>query len=230
MRAVFNRVDTCAAEFESFTPYLYSSYESECEADAARPQEGHDPGQRAEPHRAGNRVRLLLLPRLVRAAGVRRRVDHGQLQPGDRLDRLRHQRPAVLRAAHARRCAEHLRHREARRRDRAVRRADAAEPGAAAEARRACRSSAPTRRTSTWPRTASCSASCWTSWGSRRPPNGTATSVEEACDVARRIGYPVLVRPELRARRPRHGDRLRRGDGAPLHARGRRLSRRTARC
>jgi len=33
IRAVFNRVDTCAAEFESFTPYLYSSFESECEAD-----------------------------------------------------------------------------------------------------------------------------------------------------------------------------------------------------
>jgi carbamoyl-phosphate synthase large subunit len=33
VRAVFNRVDTCAAEFESFTPYLYSSYERECEAD-----------------------------------------------------------------------------------------------------------------------------------------------------------------------------------------------------
>jgi carbamoyl-phosphate synthase large subunit len=31
--AVFNRVDTCAAEFESFTPYLYSSYESESEAE-----------------------------------------------------------------------------------------------------------------------------------------------------------------------------------------------------
>jgi carbamoyl-phosphate synthase large subunit len=30
--AVFNRVDTCAAEFESFTPYMYSSYESECES------------------------------------------------------------------------------------------------------------------------------------------------------------------------------------------------------
>jgi carbamoyl-phosphate synthase large subunit len=27
------------------------------------------------------------------------------------------------------------------------------------------------------------------------PPNGTATSVEQACDIARRIGYPVLVRP-----------------------------------
>src|SRR5690242_9296839 len=32
IRAVFNRVDTCAAEFESFTPYLYSTYESSCEA------------------------------------------------------------------------------------------------------------------------------------------------------------------------------------------------------
>ncbi len=32
VKAVFNRVDTCAAEFESFTPYLYSSYEFECES------------------------------------------------------------------------------------------------------------------------------------------------------------------------------------------------------
>src|SRR6476660_7008186 len=29
---VYKRVDTCAAEFESFTPYLYSSYERSCEA------------------------------------------------------------------------------------------------------------------------------------------------------------------------------------------------------
>ena len=34
-RPVFSRVDTCAAEFESFTPYLYSNYESACEADPA---------------------------------------------------------------------------------------------------------------------------------------------------------------------------------------------------
>jgi carbamoyl-phosphate synthase large subunit len=31
---VFKRVDTCAAEFESFTPYLYSTYEDEDESDA----------------------------------------------------------------------------------------------------------------------------------------------------------------------------------------------------
>ena len=33
VRPVFKRVDTCAAEFEAHTPYLYSTYEEECEAD-----------------------------------------------------------------------------------------------------------------------------------------------------------------------------------------------------
>ncbi|MDX8390727.1 MAG: carbamoyl-phosphate synthase large subunit [Mariprofundaceae bacterium] len=32
IRPVFKRVDTCAAEFEAKTPYLYSTYEEECEA------------------------------------------------------------------------------------------------------------------------------------------------------------------------------------------------------
>jgi carbamoyl-phosphate synthase large subunit len=33
IRPVYKRVDTCGAEFEAFTPYLYSTYESECEAE-----------------------------------------------------------------------------------------------------------------------------------------------------------------------------------------------------
>ncbi|MBI5265634.1 MAG: carbamoyl-phosphate synthase large subunit [candidate division Zixibacteria bacterium] len=33
IRPVFKRVDTCAGEFESYTPYLYSTYEEEDEAD-----------------------------------------------------------------------------------------------------------------------------------------------------------------------------------------------------
>ena len=33
VRPVFKRVDTCAAEFEAHTPYLYSTYEQECEAE-----------------------------------------------------------------------------------------------------------------------------------------------------------------------------------------------------
>src|SRR4029079_7099811 len=35
VRAVFGRVDTCAAEFPAKTPYLYSAYESEAEADVS---------------------------------------------------------------------------------------------------------------------------------------------------------------------------------------------------
>ena len=32
VQPVYKRIDTCAAEFESFTPYLYGTYETECEA------------------------------------------------------------------------------------------------------------------------------------------------------------------------------------------------------
>jgi len=32
IRPVFKMVDTCAAEFQAYTPYLYSTYEDECEA------------------------------------------------------------------------------------------------------------------------------------------------------------------------------------------------------
>ncbi|HVV99677.1 MAG TPA: carbamoyl-phosphate synthase large subunit, partial [Planctomycetaceae bacterium] len=34
--ATFKQVDTCAAEFEAYTPYYYSTYESECEAPGPR--------------------------------------------------------------------------------------------------------------------------------------------------------------------------------------------------
>ncbi len=33
IRPIYKRIDTCAAEFESFTPYMYSSYEEVCEAE-----------------------------------------------------------------------------------------------------------------------------------------------------------------------------------------------------
>ncbi|OFW08985.1 MAG: carbamoyl phosphate synthase large subunit [Acidobacteria bacterium RIFCSPLOWO2_02_FULL_67_36] len=39
MVAAYKRIDTCAAEFESFTPYLYGTFERECEADpSTRPK------------------------------------------------------------------------------------------------------------------------------------------------------------------------------------------------
>jgi carbamoyl-phosphate synthase large subunit len=33
IRPVYHRIDTCAGEFESFTPYLYSTYETRCESE-----------------------------------------------------------------------------------------------------------------------------------------------------------------------------------------------------
>ncbi len=35
---VYQRVDTCAAEFEAYTPYLYSAYESQCESNPSQRQ------------------------------------------------------------------------------------------------------------------------------------------------------------------------------------------------
>ena len=143
---VFKRVDTCAAEFEARTPYLYSCYETglaDGEGDAGRMRglaqraaQGDHPGQRAEPDRPGHRVRLLLRPRRVRPRRGRLRDDHGQLQPGDRLDRLRHLGPALLRAADRRgRARDRPRRGERGRacgRDRAARRPDAAQARPAA--------------------------------------------------------------------------------------------------
>ena len=54
LKPVYKRVDTCAAEFESYTPYLYSTYEEEDEADAHREEESRHSRFRPQPHRAGN--------------------------------------------------------------------------------------------------------------------------------------------------------------------------------
>ena len=51
---VFKKVDTCAAEFDSETPYLYSTYEEEDEAPPNCQAQGHHSWQRPQPHRAGH--------------------------------------------------------------------------------------------------------------------------------------------------------------------------------
>ena len=72
---------------------------------ADRPRQDHGARRRPQPHRPGHRVRLLLRARRAGAARGWLRDHHGQLQPGNRVDRLRHLRPPVLRAADARRRA-----------------------------------------------------------------------------------------------------------------------------
>jgi hypothetical protein len=126
---------------------------------AERAREDHGAGRRPEPHRPGHRVRLLLRARGAGAARGRVRDHHGQLQPGDRLDRLRHLRPPVLRAAHAGGRARDRRQGKAEGRDRAVRRPDPAEARARARGGRRADHRHQPGHASTWPRTASASRS-----------------------------------------------------------------------
>ena len=153
------------------------------------------PRLRPEPDRPGDRVRLLLRPRRAELPGAGLRGDHGQLQPRDRLDRLRHVRPALLRAARRRARARGLRARAAGGRRDPVRRPDAAQArardrGGGLQGARHAR----TRR-STWPRTASASAGCSPSSASAVREWGIADAPDAAAEIADRIGYPVLVRP-----------------------------------
>src|SRR5499426_2570466 len=60
VRPVFKRIDSCAAEFASPTGVRGRAFGQE---------QGRDPGRRPEPDRSGDRVRLLLLPRLVCSQG-----------------------------------------------------------------------------------------------------------------------------------------------------------------
>ena len=96
-----------------------------------RPRSGRHPRLGAEPDRPGDRVRLLLRARGDDRARVGARRGDDQLQPGDGLDRLRHLRPPLLRAADGRGRARGARGRAARGRDRPVRRPDPAAAGQA---------------------------------------------------------------------------------------------------
>ena len=96
----YRRVDSCGGEVEAASNYYYSTWGEEDEAAPGRRQAaGRDPRLRPEPDRAGDRVRLLLRARRPDVPGARLRGDDGQLQPRDGLDRLRHLRPPLLRAA-----------------------------------------------------------------------------------------------------------------------------------
>jgi len=96
MHPVFKRVDTCAAEFESFTPYLYSTYETECEAKPSNRKKIMVLG--SGPNRIGQGLEFdyccCHASFSLKEAGFEN--DHGQLQSGDRFDRLRYFGPALF--------------------------------------------------------------------------------------------------------------------------------------
>ena len=104
-KPTFKMVDTCAGEFAAHTLLLRhlrhrGSRRRGRGFGVHRRKPGEADGRRAglrpHPHRPGHRVRLRQRPlrHVPAAAGVR--GGHHQQQPGDRVHRLRHRRPAVL--------------------------------------------------------------------------------------------------------------------------------------
>ena len=173
VRPVFRRVDSCAGEVAAASNYFYSTWG---EADeAARPHRStlrRHPRLRPQPDRPGDRVRLLLRPRRSELPRARLRSGDGQLQPGDRLDRLRHLRPALLRAALRGGSARDLRAGAAGGRRDPVRRPDAAEARAGDRGGGFPHPRHAATRRSTWPRTASASRRSAASSRSPSRPGG----------------------------------------------------------
>ncbi len=180
---------------------------------AARTPCGDRSRQRAQPDRPGHRVRLRLLSRGFRAFGRRLRDHDGQLQSRDRLHRLRHQRPALLRAAHGRgRARDRCRRkgsRPGRRRRRPARRPDPARTRRCARTRRSSHRghlpvSDPSRR---GPRRVRQGAGCGRAHG---PSLRHRLLLRRGTGRRRRDRLSRAGPAELRARRARDGDRLRR--------------------
>ena len=160
----------------------------------------------------------------VREHGPRR--GDGQLQPGDGLDRLRHVGPAVLRAADAGGRAGGLRARAARRRRRPVRRPDAAEARRRPGRRRRHDPRHQHRRDRPRRGPLAVRGAAGPARLQRPAVRHRDAAPKQALAAAPERRLPAAGAPQLRARRPRDGDRLRRRRPAGLPAPGRGRGRR----
>ena len=192
--AVFNRVDTCAAEFESFTPYMYSSYESECEAAPSDRKKVIILG--AGPNRIGQGIEFDYC--CCHASFALREFDHESIMVNcnpetvstdyDTSDRLYFE-PLTL--------EDVLNICDTEKPDGVIVQFGGQTP---------LNLALPLQRAGvpiigTDPKNIDLAedrklfGKLLDELDIPCPPNGSATSVEEACEVARRLGYPVLVRP-----------------------------------
>jgi carbamoyl-phosphate synthase large subunit len=192
--AVFNRVDTCAAEFESFTPYLYSSYEGECEAAPTTRKKVMILG--AGPNRIGQGIEFdyccCHASFALQEFGVESIMVNCNPETVstdyDTSDRLYFE-PLTL--------EEVLNIFDTEKPDGVIVQFGGQTPLTLALPLK----SAGVPIIGTDPANIDLAedrklfGKLLDDLGIPSPENGTATSVEEACDVARRIGYPILVRP-----------------------------------
>jgi carbamoyl-phosphate synthase large subunit len=192
--AVFNRVDTCAAEFESFTPYLYSSYESENEANPTGRQKVMILG--SGPNRIGQGIEFDYC--CCHASFALQEFGHESIMVNcnpetvstdyDTSDRLYFE-PLTL--------EEVLNIYDTEKPDGVIVQFGGQTP---------LNLALPLKRAGV-PIIGTDPANIDLAEDRKlfgrlldelnipSPPNGTATSPDEACDVARRLGFPVLVRP-----------------------------------
>ena len=109
------QIDTLAAEWPAKTNYLYLTYggdEDDIELSTNRKQ-SHRAGRRRLPHRFKRRVRLVRRQHHLGAQEEwHKRSHHGQLQPRNRLNRLRRLRQTLLRRINHRTHIGHLRKRK----------------------------------------------------------------------------------------------------------------------
>ena len=194
IRAVFNRVDTCAAEFESFTPYLYSSYECECEAEPSGRKKVMILG--SGPNRIGQGIEFdyccCHASFALQSFGVESIMVNCNPETVstdyDTSDRLYFE-PLTL--------EEVLNIYDTEKPDGVIVQFGGQTPLTLALPLKA--QGVPIIGTD--PENIDLAedrklfGALLDNLGIPSPPNGTATSVEEACAVARLLGYPVLVRP-----------------------------------
>ncbi len=188
-------VDSCAAEFEARTPYYYLSYEQSDEPVAPTGRAVVVLG--SGPNRIGQGIEFdyCCVARRAGAPAPRLRGRARQLEPGDGLDRLRHLRPPLPRAAHARARARRLRARAAARRRRLARRPDAAAARARARGRRRAAARRPARRDRPRRGPRPLRGAARRARHLRRRRGASRRAARRRWTVAERIGYPVLVRP-----------------------------------
>ena len=205
VRATFKTVDTCSAEFAARTPYHYATYEDEDEVlPSDRPRIvilGSGPNRIGQ----GIEFDYCCVHALDGTARGGLRDRDGQLQPRDRLDRLRQLGPPVLRTAHRGGRDE---------RDRLG--AHGRAPGSGTDVAplagvivalggqtplKLAHAIDPNLVLGTSPASIDLAEDReqWNALCQRlgipQPPGGTALTVAEALAVAAKVGYPVLVRP-----------------------------------
>ena len=198
--ATFKSVDTCAAEFEAYTPYYYSTYEDEDETPPKQPGKKRIMILGGGPNRIGQGIEFdyccCHASFALRELGIESIMVNSNPETVstdyDTSDMLFFEPLTTEDVLNI--CDRDA----ARRRDRAVRRADAAESGAAPAGKPACRSSAPVSTRSKRPKIARSFSNCCSELGSEaagqrhRPQHGRGRDAKPS-----KIGYPVLVRPSF---------------------------------